>query len=461
MSEKEFKRHAKNEEIRVDYNFHPGCVVEMNVAVSPAASSAAYHKAVKEIRKEVSLPGFRKGKVPEDILSKHFGQQIDKHFEEILRSTAFKEASTLIKRPCLSKYVRKATIKKGSHDSDSELFFEYEAEPQVPEVDLKSLQVNLVEPQEPSEKEVEFFLLRLRFAWSTKTPQKDRPVQENDAVTLSLHALINGVERTVEAEKELLLSKKLFPEWLFNALLGMKEGESKEMAHPEEKNEDGSPVMYTIKVTKVAECALLPEDDAFAAKWHYPSIKEFKDSIAHMLRLQYKAIAQDKMRRQLRNELIKQYAFDLPQSLVESETENRYQASLKDPSRAKRGDVDRETERKPFLDSVKRYFTCFFLLRTYFPQVTQDVTQDELSREFDHQMNGSPATQRVITPGMDEKDLVYRLITAIVMKRVEDFCLQKILGVDALNSAQQQELHESEFPEGLHESIGERQTTEV
>ena len=76
-------------------------------------------------------------------------------------------------------------------------------------------------------------------------------------------------------------------------------------------------------------------------------------------------------------------------------------------------------------------------------------------------MNGAPFTQRVITPGMDEKDLVYRLITAIVMKRVEDFCLQKILGIDTLSAAQQQMLHESEFPKELHEGIGTNASAEV
>ena len=374
VSDKEYKRHAKNDEIHVDYNFHPGCVVEMNVSVSPKASSAAYHKSLKEIRKEVSLPGFRKGKVPDDILLKQFGQQIEKHFEEILRTTAFHDASTLVKRSSLSKYVRKASLKKSSHEGESEVFFEYEAEPQVPDVDLKTLSVQLVPPAEPAEKEVDFFLLRLRFAWSTKTPQPDRSIEENDAVTLSLHALINGVERTVETEKELLLSKKLFPEWLFDALLGMKQGEVKQMPHPEEKNEDGTPVQYTIKVARVAVCDLLPEDDSFAAKWHVATIKEFRDNIASMLGVQYKAIAQDKMRRQLRNELIRQYAFDLPQSLVESETEGRFRAFLKDPSRPKKSEADRETERKPFLDSVKRYFTCFFLLKLRKMNLRENLT---------------------------------------------------------------------------------------
>ena len=111
MNEKVFRHHAENENIRVDYNFHPGCVVEMNVTVSQKGSEAAYHKAMKEIRKEVSLPGFRKGHVPEDILTKNFSKQIEENFVDVLRSVSFTEASKLVKKAPFSKYFRKITIR--------------------------------------------------------------------------------------------------------------------------------------------------------------------------------------------------------------------------------------------------------------------------------------------------------------------------------------------------------------
>ena len=458
MNEKVFRHHAENENIRVDYNFHPGCVVEMNVVVSQKGSEAAYHRAMKEIRREVSLPGFRKGHVPEDILTKNFSKQVEENFTDVLRSVSFTEASKLIKKVPFSKYFRKIAVKKSARDSSSELYFEYEAAPQVPEVDLSTIQIKPVAPSEPTEKEVSFFLLRLRFAWSEKKPQEERLAAENDSVTLSLTATVNGEKRVVESEKELLLSKELFPEWLYASILGMKKGEEKQVNHPEEKNEDGSPVVYSINVAGVAECSLLPEDDTFAAKWHYESLAKFKEAIVNMLQLQYKAIAQDKMRRQLRNELIRLYAFDLPQSLVEAETEGRYQAFVKSVPEHKQ--ADRDEERKPFLDTVKRYFTCLYLLQPFYEFVSKDISPEELSREYTYQIQELPFTQRMLLPEMQQEDLVRRLMTAICLRRAEDYCLQKIIGTATMNAEQQKELLETDLPVELHESIGVSHTAE-
>jgi FKBP-type peptidyl-prolyl cis-trans isomerase (trigger factor) len=238
----------------------------------------------------------------------------------------------------------------------------------------------------------------------------------------------------------------------------MKKGDTKQVNHPEEKNEDGTAVLYTIKVTGAAECLLLPEDNEFAAKWHYESIEKFKEAIVNMLRLQYRSIAQDKMRRQLRNELIRLYAFDLPQTLVEMETEGRYLTFRQSVPQTE--PADKETDRKPFLDSVKRYFTCLYLLQPFYEFVAKEVPREELVRELEHQTHDIPFTQRVITLKLDQEELVRRLVTSIYLRRAEDYCLQKILGAATLNEEQQKELRETALPVELHESIGVAPHTE-
>ena len=50
--------------------------VVMEITVPATELDTAYEKAAKKVAKEVNIPGFRKGKVPKNILEKYVGETV-------------------------------------------------------------------------------------------------------------------------------------------------------------------------------------------------------------------------------------------------------------------------------------------------------------------------------------------------------------------------------------------------
>jgi trigger factor len=396
----------------------------MVVTVSPTACQAAQQRALKDVRKEASLPGFRHGHVPEQIVLKHFKPQLIRRTQATLMSTAFDTAVKLNGRNPFSKNsLKKATLQKSSKETGAELLFAYEAAPQVPNIRIEELQLSKVDPKPVSQEAIEEQCEWWRFQMRKTTPAEDRPCKEGDVASVAFsNPSGNGKE-----EKEVFVSSRL-PKWLYSALIGMKAGESKEVTASMGEGSPEEQVLITLQ--KLSDCTIPEENEEFVKGLGKASVEEFRNHIREVLEFETLNQAQERMRRQVRNELIRQYAFDLPQSLVEGETEARFQAYWNSLPASKKNEAEKDTLRKPFLDEVKRHFTCLLLLEPLFQTVKPTYTQRQLTNEFLKQ-NQTPPELRAIHDKLSEEETVSRLLTEIAMQQCEDYCIEKRLGVKA------------------------------
>lgn len=118
----------------------PGCQVHIEATVTALATQAGYEKAFKNVKKEVSIPGFRKGKAPDNVVLQNFASQIDREWRTIVLRTAFNESLQLCKlKPFSDNSVKRAEVKKCSKEEGSLCVFDFESEPEVPDVDPSSL----------------------------------------------------------------------------------------------------------------------------------------------------------------------------------------------------------------------------------------------------------------------------------------------------------------------------------
>ncbi len=397
----------------------------MVVKATPAACQASYQKALREVRKEISLPGFRKGHVPEEMLHKHFEPQVDKRTQNLVVMTAFDEAVRLVGRqPFAKNSVRKNVVRKFSKDTGAEILFEYEASPQVPAIEIESLRIEAISPQMPSEHDAEEFYTRLRFLYCEKKSIENHAVVDGDAVKVE----ITQAPDTTPKNGEFYVHHGLLPEWMYVAVIGMNAGEAKEVTLPTTSGQ-AQPTVCVVKVVEVLECLLPEENDSFATTVGATSIDDLKQKI--LIRLEYDAknAVQEKMRRQVRNELIRLYAFDLPQSLVEGETEARFRPYWETVSKEAKAPVDKETMRKSFLEEVKRQFTCFFLFQPLFAKIKPSYTNAELMDELNYQASKVPVTQCVLHSKLKEEEIFDRLLSNIIMRQCEDYCIEQRLGI--------------------------------
>ena len=63
---------VNNDNVTVTITKKPHCEIKFDIKVNPRPVAAAYQKALKNINKEVNIPGFRKGKAPEKLISEKY-----------------------------------------------------------------------------------------------------------------------------------------------------------------------------------------------------------------------------------------------------------------------------------------------------------------------------------------------------------------------------------------------------
>ena len=425
MNEDSSGQQFSSDNVSVQCTYRPGCIIEMSVTVTPAACQAAYQKALKEVRKEISLPGFRKGHVPEEMVHKHFEPQVERKAQNITVFTAFEESIRLVGRnPFAKNSLRRTVVRTFSKDTGAKLLFEYEASPQVPNIEIQRLNIELPVTKLPTEADLQKLYAQLRFLHCQKKSISDHPVSDGNALKIGLSVSTEMTPQNIE----LYVQHELIPEWLYSAVIGMNVGESKEIVLPPLPSQE-KPTPCTITIVEIFECILPAEDDAFAGTLGSRTIQDLKQRIGKRLEYDAKNAVQEKMRRQVRNELIRLYAFDLPQSLVEGETEARFLPYWVEMTKISKDTLDKEALRKPFLEEVKRQFTCFFLFQPLFAKIKPSYTNAEVADELQYQTSKAPAAQRVLHPKLNEEEVFDRLLSNIVLRQCEDYCIKELLGI--------------------------------
>lgn len=432
-SPKEFQ----NDTIRVQLTKKPGCQARLDVEVNSIATKAAYEKAIKNVRKEVTVPGFRKGKVPDQILKHNFAQAIQREFRDTVLQTAFADSLALTNlRPFTRNSLKRSDLKKCSLEDGASAFFELEVEPEVPTIDQSTIVAKTIEPRPLNEKMIERSYRQLQVMHATWEPVEGRPCEAGDFVELDIDVTEHPAHN-VCVNQLFLVSNDELPKWLLEAIIGMNVDESKEVEAKQNPEDPPYVIVYEddkatkqCRVTlKTIKKAILPEEtDVFAQKFGAPSVAELKKFIEFRLKRDEEEYAQEAGRYNLRRELLQKYPFDLPQSLVDAEIRGRL-AYCKQGSDLSKGslplDPTKEGELKAQLEAEARgFFMWMFLMRQITPHADVSISQPELEAEFNHQMQ-LPREQRLIYAGLNPEEVRNRLVMMIMMRKCEDHLLSQ------------------------------------
>src|ERR1700722_163557 len=157
----------------------PGCRVKLEIRVTPEATQAAYAKAIKAVSKEGSIPGFRKGKVPNSVILKQFGKHVTSEWHELLINNAFQEflEQTQLYPFTRDKSMKRVEVKSASQEAGAELLIEYEAGPQIPKVAKNQIKITPFPKRLVAEKDVDERLHALQLHYADWSIVADRPIQ--------------------------------------------------------------------------------------------------------------------------------------------------------------------------------------------------------------------------------------------------------------------------------------------
>ena len=411
--------------MKVDLKKLPDCKRLLEIELSAEEVAPYFEFAYKELGKEAEVPGFRRGKVPFDILKKRFsGAAAKRAFENIILNVyaaAVREKSivpvadpaidTAGKLPCEGEAFRfKATI---------------EVWPEVKIDDYKGIVVEK-EDFKISEEDVDAVLEMEQQKNADFIPIKERPARKDDWLLIDFESSING--SSLQSRKDFLfrLGSNTFPAAVEDSLIGCREGERKEIEVSDDSSETNrSPtekkkILYQISLKGVREKRRIVVDDAFARKvGGFDSLSELRRDIQRRLEERAEREVQLRAESRLMDELVKKAEIEaLPASLVEGQLEHLMFISQID-AESSGAEKDSEELKQRFRLVAERQVRTVLILDEIAQRENIAVTDEEVEKELARKKKKTEEERENLRPVIRRRNAVDFLMEHAEIRKKE------------------------------------------
>lgn len=412
----------------------PGCMVYAEMEVSPAAAQAAYSKALKTINKEVSIPGFRKGKAPESLIKDRFQKQIEVEWRDVVLNTAFKEYLNETsmyphRQGGGESSFKRAEVHDLSLDKGAKVILEYEAQVEVPTVDPASLEITEIELDPVTEGDIDLMIRQIQLSHAEWTDVEGRPVQEGDFVDISIIAQENP-PREVAQSARLEIAPGRSGQWIQRLVLDRNVGETVEGTSELEDGhvdpKDFKPVLCSITINKIMTGAIPPLDDELAKKLKLSSIEDLRPRVLAELQQRAADLRQNRLRSQVETQLLEKYVFDIPVSIIKENYNNlmaQRLPSLKNiEDKQKRQEMVKEMEESTWL-GLERSYRLSFLIQALAETNIVQLQEQDIQNELMRMLAASPQMMQKFY-SMDSESRQRLLYSNVMTSKVLDYLAQ-------------------------------------
>jgi trigger factor len=424
--ENSMSQEHKNDFITVEVENKPGCQVHFDIAVTPKASQEAHKKAIKSVNKEVSLPGFRKGKAPDAMIVKHYNNYVNDEWKQNLLQTAFSEAVKLTKiYPLNDHSVKKPNLKNASLNEESHVVIEFESHPTVANIDVKGFELPKSEPKAVKEEDVKDFMEELRWHFAEWEDITERGVEEGDSVNLDIENL-DKPGQFICKDTMFHVVKGKMGDWMHKHIMGLKINENFEATSERSANDSSEtefiPTRCKVTVKEIKKAKLPELDDKLAVSFGAENLADLEGKAKMNLEKQATEALRENYRKHCENILLEKNAFDLPDSLVKAEIKNRtlfrrYELGKTGMSPTEVNDI-LEKENESIIRTVERALRSFFLVRKIAEENHIEVPQNEL---IDGLMKEMYSSETPIDFSKNADEVRSRVYVKLLTQKVMDF----------------------------------------
>jgi trigger factor len=298
--------------------------LKVTVDVPEERVQAQMRRTARSLAKRVRIPGFRKGKVPYNVLVNRVGEQALRAdaIEEMIEPVFLEALEEISEQP-----YRQPTLDDVEFDPLI-LKLTIPLEPTVALGDYRAVRKEIAEVEVTGEA-LEEALEQLRASFQ-ELEEVDRPAAVGDMVTLSGEGKVveeGGDVVWSEQESDLVLDPdKTLPDLPFvENIVGLSAGEDAEfsVSFPDEHEDDelaGKEVAFTISVSKVQNRTLPDLDDDLAQQaGEHESLDELSEAMEEQLLEQAKNNARNELLDEWVEELLKDAQIVFPPAVAESE----------------------------------------------------------------------------------------------------------------------------------------------
>ncbi len=366
-------------------------VVEIDKELMESGVNKAYMKA----RKNIMIPGFRKGKAPRKMIESMYGAHVfyedglEEIFPQVYEETIAKQDFKAIGRPNL-------TNMEISDDNIVTLTLTTDVYPEVTLGDYKGLEVEKEEVT-VSDAQVQAELDRMaQNVASTETV--DRAAEMGDTANINFEGFDNGVpfDGGKGENFDLKLGSGSFVPGFEEQVVGMSAGEEKDIdiTFPEDYHAElaGKAVVFHVKVNSVTTTNVPAQDDEFAK-----DVSEFET--LEELKADIRAKAEEKAQKQVQSafeqacvdKAAENTTVDMPNALIEAELDNQmerfgYQLQMSGYSMeqyAKMMGGDLNTMRNAFRPAAEKQAKANVTLTKIIETENIQVSEEDMAAEYE------------------------------------------------------------------------------
>ncbi len=298
------------------------------ITLTAAELDEKVNEKLVEAQPEVEMKGFRKGKVPMALLKKQFGPRVlGEAMQETIDGAMQLHFDDSGDRPALQPEV-KMVNEDWKEGDDVAVEMSYEALPEIPDFDMKTLKLEKLVAATDDEAVQEALGSLAESTQNFEDRKKGSKAKDGDQVVIDFKGSVDGEEFDGGAAEDypLVLGSNSFIPGFEEQLVGTKAGDDIEVTvtFPEEygaENLAGKGAVFACSIKEVKEPVAAAIDDEMAKKFGVDDLDTLKGQVTERLEAEYAGAARAVMKRSLLDQLDDAVAFDLPPSLVKAEAD--------------------------------------------------------------------------------------------------------------------------------------------
>lgn len=300
-------------------------MAKLTIEVSAEELEGALQKAYQKQKGKISIPGFRKGKVPRQLVEKMYGPEI---FYDDAANALIPEAYAKAYDESGLDIVSQPKIDVTQIEKGKAFIFtaEVAVKPEVTLGQYKGIEVDSFST-EVSAEEVEAKLTEEQNKNARTITVEGRPVQDKDEVVLDFEGFVDGVafEGGKGENYPLTIGSGFFIPGFEEQLIGVEPEQEVEVkvTFPEDYHAEdlkGKDAVFKCTVHEIKAKELPELDDEFASEVsEFDTLEEYKADVEKKLREEKESTGKRAQEDQAVNAIIANAEMDLPEAMIETE----------------------------------------------------------------------------------------------------------------------------------------------
>lgn len=302
-------------------------MAKLTITVPAAEFTEAMKDSYNKQKNKISIPGFRKGKVPQAYIEKVYGPEM---FYEDAANTCMENSYPGALDECGLDVVSRPEIDVVQMEKGKDFIYTatVAVKPEVTLGDYKGVEIEKVDV-EVTDEDIQAELLNVQKQNARNIPVEDRAAKMDDEVTIDFEGFIDGeaFEGGKGENYQLTLGSHSFIDTFEDQIVGKNIGEEFDVnvTFPENyQAEDlaGKPAVFKCKLNGIKETELPELDDEFASEVsEFETMDEYKADLKETLKAKKEKAAKNTKEGLVIDKIIENATMDIPEAMVETTKE--------------------------------------------------------------------------------------------------------------------------------------------